>query len=291
MRTTLVFAIVVALSFAGCITNLAGVKGSQEETGNTLEQTSETLNQTATERNSTGTAQPTVPQNPPVARISIFGENGALLYKTNFKAEDSTEILRVDQDAKLNLIASDSEAVERGATLSGFAWTLSGKPIEGGRQATLLAETAGTHVLTLTVTDSNGKSDTQSVNLGIAPKPFVVETQLVTGPVAGAGGGGQAAELKFDVSLEPAGVPANITSMSVTVTPPAACDVILTVNDPEGAELGSQDTGSFGEEETVTTSELVEGTYGIVVGPYACAAPDGMPVLVRVEYVPIVEAL
>lgn len=293
MRTTIAITIALALSLTGCIANLAGLKESQEDMAETLEQTSAVLNQTAANLNSTGTGttQQTVAQKPPVARISIFGENGALIYKTNFQAEDSTEILRVDQDAKLNLIASDSEAVERGATLSGFAWSLSGKSVEGGRQATLVAETPGVHVLTLTVTDSNGKSDTQSVKLGVAPKPFAVETQLVTGPVAGAVGEGQAAELTFDVSLEPAGGPAKITSMTVTVTPPQTCDAILTVNDPEGGELGSKDTGGFGEGETVTTGELVEGAYGIIVAAYACAAPEGMPVLVTVVYTPIIEGL
>ena len=289
MRTTLVLSIAFALSFAGCIQNIAGLKETANDTQTAVEQT---LDQATTSRtNATATNASVAPPKPPVARITVFAAGGALLFKSTFQAEHVSDIIRVDQGSAITLIAADSEAIEPGATLTSYAWSLDGKPIEGGRQATAVLDQAGIRVLSLVVTDSKGTTDDQSIRLGVAPKPIEMVTELTTGPIAGAVGLGVAGETAFDLSLAPAGVPAKITSVSFLAAAPTGCDIILTVTGPEGDEVGSVDSTSTGAPEVLNAGELPEGTYAIAVEPYSCAAPDGTTVTVTVVYTPIIEGL
>lgn len=286
---TLVTAVVLALTSSGCIANMGdlrdNVSAAEENlTSAAIDATEATTAQTSPRPNETVKL-------PPVARMAVFGSNGALIFKSNFQAESPAEIVRVDQDATLNFIAGDSEAIERGATITGFAWSLSGKPIEGAGQATVTLAEAGIQVVKLVVTDSNGKTDDVSLKLGVAPKPVEIVTELLTGPVAGASGLGNAGEVTFDLTLAAAGVPAVITSVKFVASPPASCDAILTVVDSEGEEVGSVDNTGNGEAETVSAGALAEGAYLITVGPFACAAPDGVPVSVTVIYTPVIEGL
>ena len=292
MRTTIAIAIAAALALTGCITNIAGLKESAEDTGEALEQTAEALNQTAdaldrtTAKNSTQTVS-----KPPVARISIFGGNGALLFKSTFQAEDVSEIILIDAKTKLSLIAGDSEAVEPGATLTSYAWTLDGKPIEGGRQANLELAEPALHTLTLTVTDSKGKTDTQSLKLGVKPEPYEVVTELATGPIVGAEGEGQSESLAWELAAPEK--PAKIQSVVITAAPPVQCDAILELLDGEGTSVGFSDNAghtSSSQTEEITLGEIPFAAYSIRVAPFACVA-DTIPVTVVVTFLPIVEGL
>lgn len=75
-------------------------------------------------------------------------------------------ILRVSYTVKasvtLDLDASNSYAVAQGATISSYAWACTGGTIDDDTAATttITFDTAGQYWLTLTVTDSNGKTQT-----------------------------------------------------------------------------------------------------------------------------------
>ena len=283
-----ILAVAAALALAGCIQNMGDLK---DRLGATKEEESIASTEVvAPPTTPTAPATNATPPKPPVARISVFGPNGALVYKATFAAEDPAEIVFVEEKSKLTLNAGDSEALERGVELTGFAWTLNGAAVTGGRSATIEVGEAGLYTLLLTVTDAKGSRDTQTVKLGVAPKPFDVVTELTSEPIAGAQGQGEAATLTFD--LASAGdTPATVTAVVFEATPGAACDIVLDVLDPNGESLGAKDSASFGEAETITAGALAFGAYTISLAPFVCAAPEGVPVTITVTYLPVVEAL
>lgn len=277
--------IVVMLSLAGCIQNMSDLKdrvGAGDEPIETaaLEEPTPTVD---TPTNKT-------PPKAPVARLSLFAQNGAMLYKSSFIADDPTEIVFVDEETKLKALASDSETNEPGANLTTFAWTLQGKPLPSGRSVDVEVGEAGIYTLTLVVTDSNGMTDAHTLRLGVAPVPVEVATTLKTGPVAGAGGAGQNGELVFDLAADGAGVPATIQSVTFEAAASATCDHILEVIGPDGTSLGVKDSAGNGAPETINAGALEPGAYEIIVSGFACAAPE-VDVIVTVVYLPIVEGL
>jgi hypothetical protein len=287
MKTTLILLIAAMLPLAGCISNLDDLTGKSG--GNTSESVQPAAIDDAT--NTSTPPEPVVAKKAPVARVSAFGANGALVFKSTFTAEDPVAIIFVEEKSAVKLIAGDSETLEPGATFTQFQWTLNGKPLEGARQATAQVDGAGLYVVTLTVTDTNGKGDDQTIKLGVAPKPVDVITELVTGPIAGAEGAGQNATLPFDLTLDGAGVPATITAVKFHAAPPATCDAILEVVGPDETSLGVKDDTSFGEAEEITAGALAPGVYTISITPFACAAPDGIPVTITVTYLPTVQGI
>lgn len=286
-KIVITLALAFALSLAGCIQNMGDFK---DRFGATTDEPLESTDTPVTPTAPTTPVGNATPPAPPVARISVFGANGALVYKATFTAEDPADVVYVEEKSKLLLNAADSEAVERGATLTAYAWSLNGKLLEGGRNATVEVGEAGLYTLSLVVTDSKGSKDNQTLKLGVAPKPFEVVTELVTAPVVGAEGQGQGATLAFELAAA-GDKPATVQSVTFEASPGASCDIILDVLDPEGESLGSKDGGSFGESETLAAGALAYGAYSIVVSPFVCAAPDGVPVTVTVVYLPTVEGL
>lgn len=286
MTKLLLSLVVLTLATSGCIQNMGDLKdrlGGDDEpvTPAALETTPDTATN-ATTTNVTATQ-------PPVARISVFAANGALLFKSTFTAEDPTAIVFAEEKSKISLIAGDSEAVERGATLANFAWTLNAKPIEGGRQATFETGEPGMYVVGLVVTDSNGRSDNQTVTLGVAPTPYEVVTELVTGPVAGAEGTGESAALPWELAAPEK--PALVQSVKIVASPDVQCDAILDLLDAEGGSLGHADSAGhqdLDQTEVIELGALPYASYTIAVSPYACAE-DEIPVTITVVFLPIVE--
>lgn len=289
MRASTALVLALALALTGCIQNMTDLKdrlGAEEPVvPAAVDDTTPAVEPATSE-------EPPKVTKPPVARITIFGANGALVFKSTFQADDVADLVFVEEKTKLNLIASDSETLEPGATLTSFAWTLNAKPIEGARQATLETGEAGLYLVALVVTDSHGKTDSQTVKLAVAPKPIDIVTDLVTGPVAGAEGEGVPGEASFDLTLAAAGVPnAMITKVKFVAASPTTCDAILDVVGPDGTSLGAKDDAGPGSAETIETGALAEGAYSIRVAPFACAAPDGVPVSVTVTYLQMIEGL
>lgn len=284
---TLSFTLTLALALvsSGCVANMADLKDRVGGADEPVEAAEVAIPSPV----ATNTTPPKVTK-PPVARITAFGANNALVYKSTFQADDPSELVFVTKDTKVSLMASDSEALEAGATLASFAWTLNGQPLAQARTAALDAKEAGLYTVVLNVTDSNGKSDTQTLKLAVAPEPYDVVTELVTGPVAGAEGAGQAGELAFELAL-PTDKPATAQKISIVAKPGASCDATLEVTDPAATSSGVKDGGSVGEEESVDIASPAVGSYAIVVAPFACVAPEGVPVTVTVTFLPTVEGV
>lgn len=291
MRTTFALTVALALALTGCITNMAGLKESLGDANGTTPETGEPLDRSATTPDATTkTNATTIVQRPPVARISIYESNGALLFKSTFTAENSTEIVFVNAKTTLSLIAGDSEAVERGANLTGFAWTVNGKPLEGDRQAKLEIAEPGVYAIMLKVTDSNGKSDTQSAKVALLAEPYEVVEELMSGQIVG-----QEGDAPADLAWELASPeePATVQSVTIVARFPTTCDGIVELVAADGTSMGSSDAVGIQDLDNTETLELGSiafGKYTIRLAPYTCVATE-VPVTVTTVLVPVVPGL
>lgn len=277
--TLLVVLLLATLPLAGCVQNMRDLKervgaAEQELEPATVDPLPEETNNTTVLR-------------PPVARIGVFGSNGALVYKATFQADNETAPVYVKEGSNLTLTAADSETLEPGATLASYAWAVAGKTMEG-RQVQVEVGEPALYPVQLTVTDSNGETDVQTMTLAVAPTPFEVKTTLTTGPIVGADGEGVPATLTHEVSDTVEEKKHKIVSVAVSSKGGTTCDTILTVAPPEGDAMGPQDSGG---DETITFMDAPAGAYAITVSGFACAAPQGIPVEVVVTYLLLVEGL
>ena len=119
----LVGTLVVAAGLAGCVENVQDLKDAV--TG------AETLDTASTD--ATGTdAQAGLPPatsgvaapKPPVARIGVFGADGAIVFKSSFAADETKVDTLLSGGDTVTFSAADSEAVGAGATLTSYAWTV-----------------------------------------------------------------------------------------------------------------------------------------------------------------------
>lgn len=279
----------LALPLTGCVENMRDLKEritpAAEEEPTPIEQTTNTTNTT---KNVTKQFKP------PIARAAIYDAGGALLTKSTFVAEDMMSVLRVDEGSELTLNAADSEIQEPGSTIESYTWTLGETKLEG-LQAKLTLDLAGIHPLVLEVVDSNGNNDTQTIMLGIAPAPFDVTLELVTsGPIVGAQGVGQSGTATFDVAPVIDDMPVKAVGAKVIAKPTSDCDAGVAVEDAEGTEYGDEDSAGVPDDQTETlviAKELPNGTYTVIVYGYACVSPEGVPVTVVIQYVPILAGL
>lgn len=291
MNKTLLLSLALALALlsSGCIANMDNLKdklggGAADESVTPAATSDET-----TTPNSPPVVNET-PKKPPVARLTVFAAGGALLFKSTFTAEDPGETVMVSAKGKLDLISGDSEVIERGATLTGFAWTVNGKAIEGAQKASFEIPEPGLYTITLKVTDSNAKSDTQTVKVALAPEPYEETVELVAGQVVGQEGDAPA-DVAWDLAAPEK--PATVTKVVITAAPPITCDAVLEVLDAEGNVLGSAD--NVGHQDLTQTEELelgalAFGAYTIRIAPYTCIATE-VPITVTVTYLPVVEGL
>jgi hypothetical protein len=271
----------LAAPLAGCIQNVADLKDKLTGAKQDLQQASAQLNATSQQMHDA-----LADAKPPVARITVFGANGALLFKSSFVGEDVTTPVPIEAGAALTLIGTDSEAIQGGATVASYAWSLAGVPAAGPRAGAAWNE-SGKYPVTLMVTDSNGKTDNQTVVLAIFPKPFDVVLNQTTGAIVGAMGAGQDADAKFDVKLSYAKRPAAVQAVTVSTPALDACDVVLTVTDKDGKAVGKSDKGGVGAGEAAVMGALPEGTYSVHVGiGDACVAKDGVVVKIAITFLP-----
>ena len=292
MNKTLAFALALALAVVstGCIQNMAELKdriGADEPVEPAAVVDTPAKPTPAVENT-------TKPLKAPVARITVFAANGALVYKSPFQADDGAELIFVEAKTTLNLIAGDSEALEAGATLTGFAWTLAGKPVEGARQASAEVGEAGLYPLTLTVTDSNGQKDTQSVKLAVAPEAYDVTIELMSGPIAGAEGAPLAETLAFTLAADESKGPSMVQKVVIVAKPDLGLDAAIEVLNADGESMGSADSAghdSLDQTETIELGAVALGDYAVSVTPFAGADPDGVPVTIIVTYMPIIAGL
>lgn len=282
-RTLLVALLALAVGLSGCIENMRDLKdrlGAGDEPEPV--QPAAVPDAPAPAKN--------VTTKPPVARVSVYGANGALVYQSPFQAADVTDPIFVAENSNVTLNAGESSTLEPGAKLVSYTWSVAGKTLTGLKVDAAVAG-PGVYPVMLTVTDSFNGTDMQHVVLAVAPKPYDVSANLTTDGVIGVESQGQTGTATFKLGPVDATKPATVTGIKFIARPPATCDAILEVAPPGGEAVQTNKGEVAGEETLVLQAPYAEGDYAIKAIPVACAAPDGVPVEVIVTYLPLVEGL
>jgi hypothetical protein len=279
------------LASSGCVENIRSLKDKVSPAAAEAEDDAQRALEQARLLAENGNRNNTSALRPPVARIALYGANGALVYKASFVGENLTAPITVDAGVPLTLIATDSEAIQADATITSYAWTIAGAASTGPRVGATWND-SGAYPVTLRVTDSNGLTDDHHLVLVVPAKPFDVTTNKTTSPMAGSMGAGQDGSVKFDLKLADAKIPAIIQSVRIVTPAMDTCDASLEVLDADGKAVGKSDKGGLSTKEEALLGAAPEGTYTVKVGiGDACIAKDGVTVSMVVTYLPIIEGL
>lgn len=137
----LVSAVLFAGSLAGCVDNVQDLKDAvsgDEAVDTASTDTSGDDGQASLPPASGGSSA----VKPPVARIGVFGADGAIVFKSSFAADETKIATLFTGGDTVTFSAADSEAVDPGATLTEYAWTVasfstgaSPPPASGGADA------------------------------------------------------------------------------------------------------------------------------------------------------------
>lgn len=196
-------AVLLAASLAGCVENVQDLKdrvtGLDEPVDTASTDTADGTGQVGLPAASDGVAKP------PVARISVFGSDGAIVFKSSFAADETQLATLLTGGDTLTFSAADSEAVDPKATLAGYAWTVTSfsgatavghashgdaasttaekddahaghasaaEPATGASLQHTFPEDGGVFLVTLTVKDSLGATDAMALKIGVNPAPI-----------------------------------------------------------------------------------------------------------------------
>jgi hypothetical protein len=207
----------------------------------------------------------------PVARMRIFDASGLEAFASTFVADSPADPV-VANAGELVLSATGSEAVMPGTSLTSYSWDIDGVQLAGAtiRQATPIS--GGNMTVRLTVTDSQGGSDAQTVRLAV--KPGTVQRAFnFTASTTGLLGEG-AAEHAFGPILagEFDGAPARLVHLSAVLEPGASAlpvgDLDFLVRDGAGETVASASgSGSQHRIEEDITGAPGDGEWSVVVEP------------------------
>ncbi len=144
----------------------------------------------------------------PVARTRIFDETGLEVFQSSFVA-DSPEKPVIGNAGVLTLSASPSAAVKKGASIANYTWEIGGGLSLKAYGITARPEfpiSGGNFTVRLTVVDSQGLSDSQTVKLALKPGTRSMTlnfTGSASGLTAGTSTvGGNIQEHKFAVAVD-----------------------------------------------------------------------------------------
>lgn len=221
---------------------------------------------------------------PPVARMQVFDVDGALVFESNFIADDAKAPSAVQGGGEVRFVGSNSEAVDKTATLEAWSWEFSGPGMplirKAGRSvAQAFPDTGGIFRVTLTVADSHGLVDSLNLTMGVHA------TRTFTEPVTGGGSLqlgtlGNAGQAGLDTAEQPLELKANVQGFTVeveglvlNVTPSEpTSDFDLFLLDEAGEEVDSSaNQGAPGAVEALSfgPGEISPGAYTIRVVLYA----------------------
>ena len=179
----------------------------------------------------------------PVARMRVFDPTGLEVFASTFVA-DSPKGAVVGNAGNLTFSATGSEALQPGTTVAKQAWDIGGTVLKGNTVVWPSPISGGNVTVRLTVTDSDGNEDTQTVQLALKPGTLT-RTFTFTGAATGAGGtqGVQEHRLAVDAhSVDNAS--AQLVHARLVLTPGSATlpvsDLDVTLDDGNGTRVGSQ---------------------------------------------------
>lgn len=224
----------------------------------------------------------TIQYKPPVARMQVFDVDGALVYESNFVAENVTAPAPVQGGGPVTFLASLSEAVDKTASLARWDWDFGDGSTASGRGVShAFRDTGGVFRVTLTVVDTHGLADQQTVTLGALATRTFNETLAFAGSLqAGSLGnvnqdGVDTMRHALELASEVEGFPVVVESLSLTLTPnEPTSDFDLYLLDAEGEELASSASGPApGGTESIELGEgeVGAGAYTVLVRLYAGA--------------------
>lgn len=207
----------------------------------------------------------------PVARMRIFDPTGLEAFASTFVA-DSPERPVVANAGEFTLSATGSEALRPGARLASYTWDIDGEVFTGATIRHVTPVDGGNVTVRLTVEDSGGGTDSQTVR--IAVKPGRAERSYnFTGSASGALGEGAASHTFGPVmAAELDGAPARLIHLTAVLDPGASslpvADLDLEVLDGAGESVASA-SGSGSQhriDEEITTAPG-DGDWSVVVTP------------------------
>lgn len=219
----------------------------------------------------------------PVARMRIFDATGLEAFASTFVA-DSPERPAVANAGELTLSATGSEALRPGARLTSYSWDIDGTALAGATVRHVVPVHGGNVTVRLTVEDSGGGTDSQTVRLAV--KPGRAERSFnFTGSATGAlGNGAESHAFGPVLANELDGAPARLVHLTAVLVPGASplpvADLDLEVLDGAGESVaaasgsGSQHrideeiAGTPGDGEwtvVVTPEQAYEAAYAVTV--------------------------
>lgn len=235
---------------------------------------------------------------PPVARMRVFDPTGLEVFESDFVAESKTDPV-IANPGNITFAASASEALQPEAEIETYEWLMpDGTVLEGVTVEYPLTDAAN-QTVRLTVTDSAGGTDSQSIMLAVRPPAVTVQLPLegtltgvwgVQGGLSACGTASPAAGTAIDFPFEidplvaadgqPAlGLGHVRTLVSVTSGHPAAAIGAIT-SDGAGSRVHGPSNSNFpgegGEDYTTqypagdADAQPEAGTWNVHV--YACSA-------------------
>ncbi len=189
---------------------------------------------------------------PPVARVTLIGADDAPLFAADFEAADTTaEAPIIAPSGRLKLLASASEALEPTAEIAAYRWVVDG--VEAGSNGSLdvtFPLVGGRSTIRLTVTDSLGVSDSQTLHLVLQPgkavavRAFngtVTDLRLADGTYVN--GGPLLHTVAVNESL-PDGTPVRVSRIEASLGltgggAPVGNNIDLLLRDPNGEEAAN----------------------------------------------------
>jgi hypothetical protein len=218
---------------------------------------------------------------PPVARMQVFDTSGALVYESNFVADNATAGSAVQGGGEIRFLASGSTAVDPTATITAWNWAFGDGQRASGRSVThTFPDTGGVFPVTLTVLDSHGLSDSLVVALGAHA------TRTFAEPVSGSGtlqagtlgrlmqDGTDVTTLPLELAATQQGFPVEVEGLVVNLTAgEPTSDFNLFLLDGEGEVVGSSAGQAPGgmEEIRFGPGELAAGSYTLRIVLHAGA--------------------
>ncbi|HVL87804.1 MAG TPA: PKD domain-containing protein [Candidatus Thermoplasmatota archaeon] len=118
------------------------------------------------------TVEESVPLKPPVARMTIFDGKGVLAYQATFAATDDSSRRVFEPGEALSFLGGASAALEGGAKVETYQWDLGDGTVLTGptvSHAYPPIPQAKIYAVRLTVTDTHGEKDSQTVLVGVYP--------------------------------------------------------------------------------------------------------------------------
>ncbi|HEV8359828.1 MAG TPA: PKD domain-containing protein [Candidatus Thermoplasmatota archaeon] len=238
----------LALAMAGCTSQPAQPNEPLEPTG---------TDQSGTGSNTTtGTGNNTTlpPPKPPVARMQVFDTDGALAFESNFVADNATATNPLHGGAPVTFLGSNSEAVDKTATVTKWEWDFGDGGKASGRGVSHgFRDVGGIFRVTLVVTDSHNLTDSVQVLVGVLPTrsytvPLNASGELQLGTLGLVQQDGlDVATTTFELVSTMEGQPVRVESVSLTVAPDSQpldplADYDVYVYDPDG-NLTAADVG------------------------------------------------